>query len=227
VITKAREYELIKAAQAGDLSARDELIASHNGFIWKRAMAWKNNLRGHDEDDIRQQIWVGLCDAVERFDTSTGCRFLTYAGFSILKAINACQENDRVIKYPRSQYRRDYTSKYGNTVCHLCVDVPNERPETPVHTLSQMRDYVAEAESKELTKQLKRRLQRLTKRQRYVLLEHANGKTFREISIELGVSHERVRQIELQAFEKLKALFSRKRKPKARRLNHAGDFIGR
>jgi RNA polymerase sigma factor (sigma-70 family) len=204
MITKQREYELIRAAQSGDTSARDELIASHNGFVWKRALAWRKNLLGHDEEDLRQQIWLHLVDAVEKFDLQSGKRFLTYAGFHILRAMNACQLNNRVVRFPRD-YRND--SKYGVTICHLCVDVPNDRPQTPVHTLTHLRDFVLDAESKELQKKLKGRLRRLAPRQRYALVEHAKGRTLREISKDLGVSHERARQLEAKAFEKLKNLF--------------------
>jgi RNA polymerase sigma-32 factor len=48
--------------------------------------------------------------------------------------------------------------------------------------------------------------QRLSKRERGIVLGRAEGRTLRSLGAELGISRERVRQIELAAYRRIRTM---------------------
>ncbi len=86
--SKKEEVDLIKKSQNGDIEARDLLIVSH---IWRvEPIARKYaGLLGHKTtyEELRDQGILGLFDAVDRFDSSMGVRFSTYAAIWIKEKI--------------------------------------------------------------------------------------------------------------------------------------------
>ena len=84
---------LCALAQKGDAHAADLLLEQNSGFIRKTAneIFLKSNLAESDlsiePGDLEQEGCIGLLDAIPRFDSSKGTKFLTYAAPSIRNAM--------------------------------------------------------------------------------------------------------------------------------------------
>lgn len=81
VLSKPEQYELIEAAQAGDLVAREKVINHNLRFVVSRAHKYKGytTRTGITLSDLVQEGCLGLAKSVDKFDTSTGYSLITYA----------------------------------------------------------------------------------------------------------------------------------------------------
>ena len=66
------DTELVMAHHQGDANAREVLILRYSGLA--RAIARRFARRGLAYDDIVQSGYLGLIQAVDRYDTLAGCR---------------------------------------------------------------------------------------------------------------------------------------------------------
>ena len=83
--------ELCILAQQGNLEARNALILNNQNYIHKEANALKDklDLPTWVVEDMIQECTFGFIKAIQRFDTTRGTKFLTYADFWIKKS---CQK---------------------------------------------------------------------------------------------------------------------------------------
>lgn len=95
-----RTTELIKKAQSGDKEAQDVLVSENLGLVKSLISRFDN--RGHDRDDIFQLGCIGLIKAIDKFDTTYGVRFSTYAVPMIIGEIKRFLRDDGIIKVSRS-----------------------------------------------------------------------------------------------------------------------------
>jgi len=89
-LTAEKNMILSVKVQQGDARAREEMVQGNAGFAYKRAIKYASINRGIpniDEDDILQASLLGLVEAVDRYDPTTGFSFTTYAHWWILKRI--------------------------------------------------------------------------------------------------------------------------------------------
>ena len=96
------ETELARKAAAGDKNARDKLLTSNMRFVVNVAKKYQN--RGLELEDLISEGYIGLIEAVEKFDVTRGYHFISYAVWwirqSILKAIS---EKGRGIRLPMNK----------------------------------------------------------------------------------------------------------------------------
>ncbi|MBQ2621465.1 MAG: sigma-70 family RNA polymerase sigma factor [Thermoguttaceae bacterium] len=135
---------------------------------------------------------VSLIRAVEKFDYTRGNKFSTYASWAIIKnfARTIPTEHKQRERYPSTE------DEYFNSTFE----------ETPIDP--DVRDKIfslRENQVKLLFKALDPREQ-LILSHRFGLVRDRGALTLKQIGIELGVTKERVRQIETRALEKLKKL---------------------
>ena len=99
MLSHEEQSELADKAQKGDKKAQDKLVNANLRFVVNVAKKYQNH--GLDLTDLISEGNLGLLTAVEKFDSSKGYHFISYAVWwirqSILKAI--C-EKSRPIRLP-------------------------------------------------------------------------------------------------------------------------------
>jgi len=105
VLSKEEEIVLIRKAQNGDENARKRIIECNLKFVVKIAHKYIN--RGSSFSELISEGNLGLIKALDRFDLSKGCKFITYAVFWIEQKIrNYLSSDDKIIVTPNSAARR-------------------------------------------------------------------------------------------------------------------------
>lgn len=198
-LTREEERELADKARRGDARARDELVERNLPFVV--AVAKRSMGRGARLDDLIQEGNIGLLRAVEKFDTSRGTRFSTYAIWWIRAYIQ------KYLKEIHSSVRGgEDGARRGLRDLSLDVTIGEDGDVTALDRLPDEgpcpeTEFVA-AESAELVRD---RLERFRKRigpLGWDILEERlssdSPQTLEQIGKRWGLSRERVRQVELQ-----------------------------
>ena len=92
-------YELIRKAQNGDISAKNDLLEENAGLIWSIVRRFQG--RG-EQEDLYQIGAIGLLKCIEKFDFSFDVKFSTYAVPMIMGEIKRFLRDDGTIKVSRS-----------------------------------------------------------------------------------------------------------------------------
>lgn len=92
--------DLIERAHRKDKESRDKLILDNMGLIGSIVKKFEG--RGVDREDLFQIGSIGLIKAVDKFDTSFGVMFSTYAVPMIMGEIKRFLRDDGMIKVSRS-----------------------------------------------------------------------------------------------------------------------------
>lgn len=235
-LSAEEELALARRSRAGDVTARSRLVERNVGLVVGAAASWRRS--GVAFEDLVQDGFVGLLEAVERFDPDKGYRLSTYAVYWIRRRIRAGARGALPIRVPenaasqagevaraREELRRhlgrspsdeDVADRLGwNTrrittagqaLPRITSINTGDRPED----LSNDDDSVAEAVLQVLEHERLARLVRcLSDREQRVLtgrygLGGGEPERFRLLARELGVSEERVRQIQRRAEARLR-----------------------
>ena len=224
---------LIRAAQAGDRSAAEQLVVENSGLIWSIARRYFG--RGTEPDDLYQLGCVGFLKAVAGFDLSYGTQFSTYAVPKIAGEIRRFLRDDGQVKVSRSlkeraaqihQARTRLTGTLGRepAVSELAAELdltPEEIAMAETATgmaESIQRESGDEGFSLEVvlctdgmedrileSLSLRNALSHLTERERMVIdLRYFHGLTQQKIAGLLGVSQVQVSRIEKKALGQLR-----------------------
>lgn len=150
----------------------------------------------HSFDDLLSDGTMSLMHAVDKFDFARGFRFSTYAYHAIARnAYRAITERTK----KNANFAMDFESALFNAEDNRATGDMSEQ------TWSR------------LTNQLATALDRLDRRDRFIIRSrfalgaHRKVKTFQSLADRLGISKERVRQLEQRAIEKLRNLASESR----------------
>jgi RNA polymerase primary sigma factor len=99
VPTREEEVELFQRLEAGDPTAREEIVRANLRFVIKIAYEFVN--KGLPLADLIQEGNIGLLEVVSRFDWRRGHRFSTYAAYWIRQAIQiALRKQCSLIRLP-------------------------------------------------------------------------------------------------------------------------------
>ena len=99
LLTREQEVALFQRLEAGDMSARDELVRCNLRFVVKVALRYCNC--GVPLADLIQEGNIGLLQVVDKFDWRRGFRFSTYAAYYIRQEIqSAIQKQNTLIRLP-------------------------------------------------------------------------------------------------------------------------------
>ena len=225
---------LIRAAQAGDRSAAEQLVVENSGLIWSIARRYFG--RGTEPDDLYQLGCVGFLKAVAGFDLSYGTQFSTYAVPKIAGEIRRFLRDDGQVKVSRSlkeraaqihQARTRLTGTLGRepAVSELAAELGLTPEEIAMaETATGMAESIQRESGDEgfsledvlctdgmedrilESLSLRNALSHLTKRERMVIdLRYFHGLTQQKIAGLLGVSQVQVSRIEKKALGQLRA----------------------
>jgi RNA polymerase primary sigma factor len=245
LLTPEQEQEAFEKFHNGDLAARKLLIESNLRLVVSIAKKYKGH--GLSFQDLIQEGNLGLINAVNKFDTSLGYKFSTYASWWIKQYIGRAIENKgRMIKIPSGvlevmnrvemtakkmtvelgreptdeelaakleipletivDYRHNYNEPTSTDICinddnddtvgSLIEDTKFKNPET----------LYLEHNQKELVREV---LSSLDEREARIItlrfgLEDDKPKTLSETGEIIGLTKERIRQIENKALMKMR-----------------------
>jgi RNA polymerase sigma factor (sigma-70 family) len=180
-----------------------QIVDENRGIAGKvaRRFAWA----GTSAADRRAAAYLGLCYAAATFNPSLGIRFSTYAFSCCRREVWEDYGRDHVICQPRhvvegrvSEELREHASRTQHVELY------------PPHILANrvLDPHEMEvADSDPRPERIARVMERcLSSRERSIIQDHLAGRTHLAISLEWGISKERVRQIEASAYRRIRAM---------------------
>jgi RNA polymerase primary sigma factor len=178
----------IERLQGEALEVKNQIVRANLRLVVSIAKRRNGPDRGFFE--LVSEGNLSLILAVEKFDVSRGFKFSTYASCTILK--NLFRTTIREIGQ-RSRFKTGQQAFFATTTDHRTEERAQE----------------IESDRHDKQEAVRAMLGRLGDRERAIIvsrfgLEGSREKTLQELGIELGITRERVRQIESQAREKLR-----------------------
>jgi RNA polymerase sigma factor (sigma-70 family) len=185
-------------------------VEANLGLVGAVVNRFHARLPNLDRDDMFHAGVVALIDAARLFRPETGFQFSTYATIAISRRVveNMNEQSNGISRGKADGYHRrgekiphpvsmHYESQKGR---EGVLEIADTRP-SPVAVAAEN-----EADAGKLAG-LDSLLSELTERERRVLhLRFVEGVTLREVGEEIGVTRERVRQIETEAIAKARKL---------------------
>ena len=193
------EAELARKSRAGDQAARRRLVSANLRFVVSVARSYRG--RGVPLADLVNEGNLGLVRAADRFDPDRGVRFISYAHFWVRRAmIQALTRQDSPTP-PGEPARRPLSldDVAPGRACTLAELLPDERASEPGARV--VRDRLRDAIEASLSDLPPREREVL---RRYFGLGFDDAQTLSEISVDLGVSRERVRQLKERGLSRLR-----------------------
>jgi RNA polymerase primary sigma factor len=185
--TAERIESLLQAAQR----IRDRIVAANTRLVM--SVVKKFVTPQHPFEDLFSEGVSALIRCVDSFDYARGYRFSTYAYRAISRRASRAISDDR---------RR--ASRFVTGTDSAVLDACQHGEPSQVREMAQNR---LDRQVRQLIDQLDRR-DRFIVRCRYALGNHRKTKTCQELANKLGLSKERVRQLEHRAIAKLRSMAS-------------------
>jgi RNA polymerase nonessential primary-like sigma factor len=231
-LNSSEEYHLARQASEGHLQARQQLVEHHLGLVVM--MAKRYLASGMPLLDLIEEGNLGLIAASAKFDPELGHRFSTYAKWWIRQSIEmALMTQLRLVRLPihlsrsikqaarKQRLEQPPPASAGGAPASVSADMValldhddrdggaliDELPAEDDHSP----EAVLAVDQRRL--QLHRVMAELSAKEQRVIqarfgLQQGEPRTLEDIARELGLSCERVRQIEKEALQKLRSLFS-------------------
>ena len=205
-LSKAQEKELLIAAQAGDLQARDTIIRANLRFTIQVARSYQG--MGLELEDLIAFANVGLFEAVERFDTTKDFKFITFAVWYVRAELQkALNDLSRVVRIPS---HRTATESIGIQSIHTPVG-DDENKETYADRFLEAESTKSQRDINDLRFDMHRALNQLPEKQREAVtrfygIDREYAQCMEQIAEELNVTGERARQLVRLAETALRAM---------------------
>jgi RNA polymerase primary sigma factor len=183
----AADLDLLEALMAEALEVRSQIIRANLRLVV--SLVKKSRRHDHHLAELVSDGYVALMRAVDKFDFSRGYKFSTYASWVIINTALRDSARDR---------RRNRSVTGTAAILESVADYRSD-------------DHHCEVEQEHCRDALRRMLVRLNDRERKIIvsrfgLEGACQKTLNQLGKELGITKERVRQLESRARDKLREI---------------------
>lgn len=135
--------QLVARIRAGEDEAENMLALwqQNKGFIYKMAVKYQSYA---EIEDLLQEGYLGLCEAVQHYDSEQGVSFITYAAFWIRQVIrryidNCCSvvripvsAKEEILRYKKivNEYRKWYGKEPTPSEMRAFLGVSREKLET-------------------------------------------------------------------------------------------------
>lgn len=103
------EEECLTDAQNGDEEAIEKIIKQYNGLVYKNSKDFF--LKGADYDDLMQEGFIGLLNAIKSYDNSRNASFATFAHLCVRRQMISAVKNFNSDKY---KYLNESIGKIGH-----------------------------------------------------------------------------------------------------------------
>lgn len=207
--------DLIARLRSGDKKARDKLVEMCTPLVKRTAYRYDyGGLSGITREDLEQAGYMGVLKAIENYNPTheSGADFIAYASKPVKSYILDELLKSRTIRIPEGVVR-EYIKlrKEGGEIPDdilLALEVTGSsiQLEDSMATIDDFYDYDGE----DRTQMVKMVLEQLPVRDRLVVSMRFGldrpPRTLEEVGDILGVSYERVRQIEKDVLERLKVI---------------------
>jgi RNA polymerase primary sigma factor len=185
---KAAELDAIERLQEQALAVKNQIIRANLRLVV--SIAKKHIAPSDDFFELVSDGNMSLIRAVEKFDFARGNKFSTYASWAIM--------NNFARTIPKEKHRRDRFLTGHEEMFDAAAD----------HRSDEHEFESAQARSRAVVSTM---LDRLGERERHILINRyglggAAEQTLEQLGRELGVTKERVRQIEFRAQAKLRRI---------------------
>lgn len=196
-IASGDEANAADAAEISGLLEDAESVRNHIAECNLRlviSIARKFSTSSCDFDELMSEGNEILLKAINKFDFSRGFRFSTYATHSVQR---------HFYRYTQRRQKRNHV-EFKSSV-ELLNEIPN------VETDEVIAQWVQEEQR--MTSLISQMADRLDEREQRIVIARFGlsgdgvAKTLRELSSEMGLSKERIRQLQIIAIEKLRDLF--------------------
>jgi len=190
-----RRFSKTRAEQLGlwharAQQARADLVRANMALVL--AMAKRTRIPNVEFSELVSEGNMALLRSVEKFDVARGFKFSTYACRAILKSFNR-------LATKTGRYRQHFPTEY---------DPDLERSDFDVKRHEMQRDDSVES-LREILATNKANLSPVEQTivtERYALMTRGKGRTLAEVGKMVGLTNERVRQIQNLALDKIRAV---------------------
>lgn len=99
----SQEDQLVFSAKQGDRKSERELLKKYERLVHKLAWKYGFTATSSTHEDLAQEGYIGLLNAIRSYDPEKGAKFMTWAYYHIRGAITSSGRYDRQQpKYPHS-----------------------------------------------------------------------------------------------------------------------------
>lgn len=199
------EKEMVARAQSGDREAMEKLWASH--FCWVKKLTTKFAMAVNwDVQVALSEAAVVFIEIVGRCDSSKS-RLTTLISIALVQGLRRSRNRDNPVKIPQGYNGAGH--KYHEEVQRAIGATSYDDPDGPYGEMgppgSYEVDYEREAEGNESLDVVLDSMECLSQREREILgMRYLEGKTLEEVGSVIGVTRERVRQIEKKSLTRLR-----------------------
>lgn len=192
--------QLIRRYRRGEREALDALLEKNRGLAHK--MAYK--FTEHDPasyDDAVQEACLTIMHCADKFRSRRKCKFITFAWTSVFRRLQSWSSQQDVVRVPHSAQERGVKrlGMIGSDSQEL-ADYVETMPDGEPLPWEQAADN---EERRRWERMFRRRFNRLGEREQEIITARLAGETLETIGRRLGVSKERVRQVEGEALKEL------------------------
>lgn len=189
--------ELLKWEGVAD-QTRNELVRANVPLVL--AMARRTRINSVDFSDLISEGNLALLRSVDKFDSSRGYKFSTYACRAILKSFSR-------VATRTARYRGHFPTEFDPTL-EKSDSVNQKRSELEDRCISELRWILGQnlAQLSDVERQVIRARFAIEEDEEVEISDEAKAKTLEQVGEMIGVTKERVRQIQNKALTKLRGI---------------------